>query len=168
MISERMINHLIMQFSKSVNMQAFLIALGDELEELNKALDDLKNKRWIDTGSGIQLDNIGVLIDRSRYIAGAIQLEFFGFLDQPNTLTFGIGRFRDTTAVPYTASSVLDDVTYRPVLWHTVATAPPAGPPSLPLSSFPFLFPSPFFLFPSPFPSPFSLFLFLSLSLLPI
>ena len=49
MISERMINHLLMQFSKSVNMQAFLTALGDELDELNKALDDLKNKRWIDT-----------------------------------------------------------------------------------------------------------------------
>jgi hypothetical protein len=119
MISERMINHLIMQFSKSVNMQALLTALGDELDELNKVLDDLKNKRWIDTGSGIQLDNIGVLVDRSRTIEGAIQLEFFGFLDQPNTLTFGVGRFRDTTAVPYTVSSVLDDETVKPLSEET-------------------------------------------------
>ena len=121
MIAERMINHLIMQFSKSVNMQAFLVALGDELDDLAQALDDLQNKRWIDTGSGVQLDNIGVLIDRSRNIAGAIQLEFFGFIDQPNIQTFGIGRFRDTTAVAYTVSSVLDDESYRPVLWHKVS-----------------------------------------------
>ena len=144
MISERMINHLLMQFSKSVNMQAFLIALGDELEELNTALDDLKNKRWIDTGSGIQLDNIGVLIDRSRQISGAIQLEFFGFLDQPNTLTFGVGRFRDTTAVPYTASSVLDDVTYRPVLWHKVAKDTTDGTTESTIESLKFIFNAPF------------------------
>ena len=144
MIAERMINHLIMQFSKSVNMQAFLTALGDELDELNKALDDLKNKRWIDTGSGIQLDNIGVLVDRSRTIEGAIQLEFFGFLDQPNTLTFGVGRFRDTTAVPYTVSSVLDDVTYRPVLWHKVAKDTTDGTTESTIESLKFIFNAPF------------------------
>ena len=104
-----MINHLLMQFSKSPNMHIFLNALGAELDELNQAFEDLKNKRWIDTGSGVQLDNIGVLIDRSRVIEGSIQLEFFAFYDQPNAQTFGVGRFRDTTAVPYTASSSLDD-----------------------------------------------------------
>ena len=106
--SESMINHLLMQFSKSANMHIFLNALGAELDELTTALDDLKNKRWIDTGSGVQLDNIGVLVDRSRKIEGSIQLEFFAFYDQPNALSFGVGRFRDTTAVPYTASSILD------------------------------------------------------------
>lgn len=144
MISERMINHLLMQFSKSVNMQAFLMALGDELEELNNALDDLKNKRWIDTGSGIQLDNIGVLVDRSRNITGAIQLEFFGFFDQPNTLTFGVGRFRETTAVPYTASSVLDDEAYRPVLWHKVAKDTTDGTTESTIESLKFIFSAPF------------------------
>lgn len=144
MISERMINHLIMQFSKSVHMQAFLTALGEELEELNKAFDDLQNKRWIDTGSGVQLDNIGVLVDRSRQIAGAIQLEFFGFLDQPNTLTFGVGRFRDTTAVPYTASSVLDDESYRPVLWHKVAKDTTDGTTESTIESLKFIFNAPF------------------------
>lgn len=144
MIAERMINHLIMQFSKSVNMQIFLNALGEELDELNQALDDLQNKRWIDTGSGVQLDNIGVLIDRSRQVAGAIQLEFFGFIDQPNIQTFGIGRFRDTTAIPYTASSVLDDEAYRPVLWHKVAKDTTDGTTESTIDSLKFIFDAPF------------------------
>ena len=144
MRNESMINHLLMQFSKSVNLHALLNALGAELDELTQALDDLQNKRWIDTGSGVQLDNIGVLIDRSRYIEGAIQLEFFGFIDQPNTLTFGIGRFRDTTAVPYTASSVLDDETYRPVLWHKVSKDTTDGTTESTIESLRFIFNAPF------------------------
>lgn len=142
--SESMISHLLMQFSKSVNMQIFLNALGAELDELTKALDDLQNKRWIDTGSGVQLDNIGVLIDRSRNIAGAIQLEFFGFFDQPNTLTFNVGRFRDTPAVPYTATSTLDDETYRPVLWHKVSKDTTKGTAESTIESVKFIYNAPF------------------------
>ena len=133
-----------MQFSKSVNMQIFLNALGAELDQLTQALDDLQNKRWIDTGSGVQLDNIGVLIDRSRSIAGAIQLEFFGFYDQPNTLTFNVGRFRDTPAVPYTATSTLDDETYRPVLWHKVAKDTTTGTTESTIESTKFIFSAPY------------------------
>lgn len=142
--SESMINHLLMQFSKSVNMQIFLNALGAELDELTQALDDLQNKRWIDTGSGVQLDNIGVLINRSRNIAGAIQLEFFGFYDQPNIQTFGIGRFRDTTAISYIASSVLDDEAYRPVLWHKVSKDTTDGTTESTIESLKFIFDAPF------------------------
>ena len=57
--AESMISHLLMQFSQAVNMHIFLNALGAELDELTTALEDLQNKRWIDTGSGVQLDNIG-------------------------------------------------------------------------------------------------------------
>ena len=139
-----MISHLLMQFSKSVNMQIFLNALGAELDELTQALDDLQNKRWIDTGSGVQLDNIGVLIDRSRQIAGSIQLEFFGFFDQPNTLTFNVGRFRDTPAVPYTATSILDDETYRPVLWHKISKDTTKGTAESTIESVKFIYNAPF------------------------
>lgn len=142
--SESMISHLLMQFSKSVNMQIFLNALGAELDELTQVLNDLQNKRWIDTGSGVQLDNIGVLIDRSRNIAGAIQLEFFGFFDQPNTLTFNVGRFRDTPAVPYTATSILDDETYRPVLWHKVSKDTTQGTTESTIESVKFIYNAPF------------------------
>ena len=133
-----------MQFSQSTNLHIFLDALGQELDELTHALEDLQNKRWIDTGSGVQLDNIGVLIDRSRSIAGAIQLEFFGFFDQPNTLTFGVGRFRDTPAVEYTATSILDDETYRPVLWHKVSKDTTTGTAESTIESVKFIYNAPF------------------------
>lgn len=142
--SESMINHLLMQFSQSVNMHIFLDALGAELDELTQALDDLQNKRWIDTGSGVQLDNIGVLIDRSRNIAGSIQLEFFAFYDQPNALSFGVGRFRDTPSVPYTATSTLDDETYRPVLWHKVSKNITTGTTESTIESTKFIYHAPF------------------------
>ena len=142
--SESMISHLLMQFSRSVNMQIFLNALGAELDELTQALDDLQNKRWIDTGSGVQLDNIGVLIDRSRNIAGSIQLEFFAFFDQPNALPFDVGRFRDTPAVPYTATSTLDDETYRPVLWHKVSKDTTTGTTESTIESVKFIYDAPF------------------------
>ena len=139
-----MINHLLMQFSQSTNMHIFLDALGQELDELTQALDDLQNKRWIDTGSGIQLDNIGVLIDRSRKIAGSIQLEFFAFFDQPNALPFDFGRFRDTPAVEYTATSILDDETYRPVLWHKVSKDTTTGTTESTIESVKFIYSAPF------------------------
>ena len=139
-----MINHLLMQFSKSVNMQIFLNALGEELDELTQALDDLQNNRWIGTGSGVQLDNIGVLIDRSRNIAGSIQLEFFAFYDQPNALSFGVGRFRDTPATEHLATSILDDETYRPVLWHKVSKDTTKGTAESTIESVKFIYNAPF------------------------
>ena len=142
--SESMINHLLMQFSQSTNLHIFLNALGEELDELTQALEDLQNKRWIDTGSGVQLDNIGVLIDRSRQIAGSIQLEFFAFFDQPNALPFNVGRFRDTPAVAYTATSVLDDETYRPVLWHKVSKDTTKGTAESTIESVKFIYDAPF------------------------
>ena len=142
--AESMISHLLMQFSQAVNMHIFLDALGQELDELTQALEDLQNKRWIDTGSGVQLDNIGVLIDRSRNIAGSIQLEFFAFFDQPNALPFDVGRFRDTPAVPYTATSVLDDETYRPVLWHKVSKDITKGTAESTIESVKFIYNAPF------------------------
>jgi len=107
-------------------------------------MDELQNKRWIDTGSGVQLDIFGFLIDRSRNIAGSIQLEFFGFYDQPNTLTFNVGRFRDTPAVPYTATSTLDDETYRPVLWHKVSKDTTKGTAESTIESVKFIYNAPF------------------------
>ena len=133
-----------MQFSQSTNLHIFLDALGQELDELTQALEDLQNKRWIDTGSGVQLDNIGVLIDRSREIAGSIQLEFFAFFDQPNALPFDVGRFRDTPAVEYTATSILDDETYRPVLWHKVSKDTTKGTAESTIESVKFIYNAPF------------------------
>ena len=141
---ERMINHLIMQFGNSAILHIILNAFGAELDELRTAYDDLLNKRWIDTGAGVQLDNIGVLIDRSRHIDGSIQLEFFAFFDQPNALPFDVGRFRDTPAVSYLASSTLDDETYRPVLWHKIAKNTATGTAENTIESVKFIYSAPY------------------------
>ena len=142
--AERMIEHLIMQFGNSPILHIILNAFGAELDELRQAYDDLLNKRWIDTGSGIQLDNIGVLIDRSRRINGSIQLEFFAFFDQPNALSFGVGRFRDTPAVSYLASSTLDDESYRAVLWHKIAQNTATGTAENTIESVKFIYSAPY------------------------
>lgn len=142
--AERMINHLIMQFGDSPILHIILNAFGAELDELRKAYDDLLNNRWIDTGRGVQLDNIGVLIDRSRRIDGAIQLEFFAFADQPNALTFSVGRFRDTPSVAYLASSTLDDESYRPVLWHKIAKNTATGTAENTVESVKFIYNAPY------------------------
>lgn len=142
--AERMINHLIMQFGNSPILHIILNAFGAELDELRKAYDDLLNNRLIDTGRGVQLDNIGVLIDRSRRIDGAIQLEFFAFADQPNALTFSVGRFRDTPSVAYLASSTLDDESYRPVLWHKIAKNTATGTAENTVESVKFIYDAPY------------------------
>lgn len=142
--AERMISHLIMQFGNSPVLHIILNAFGAELDELKQAYNDLLNLRWIDTGSGIQLDNIGVLVDRSRRINGSIQLEFFAFYDQPNALSFGVGRFRDTPAVNYLASSSLDDASYRAVLWHKIAKNTATGTAENTLESVKFIYDAPY------------------------
>lgn len=117
--TERMISHLIGQFQDKPVIQAELDALGAELEALWGAFDDLKNKRWIDTGEGVQLDGIGTIVNRDRTIRDSLQLEFFGFSGQDNSQTFGVGRFRGINE-NWLASTRLEDDDYRKILWLKV------------------------------------------------
>lgn len=117
--TERMISHLIGQFQDKPVIEAELEALGAELEALRSAFDDLKNKRWIDTGEGVQLDGIGTIVNRDRTIQDSLQLEFFGFSGQDNSQTFGVGRFRNLNET-WLASTRLGDDDYRKILWLKV------------------------------------------------
>ena len=119
MRSERMKKHLIGQFQGRPVIAALLESLGEEMDEIMQAFRDLREKRWIDTGEGVQLDGIGRIIDRPRQIDEAIQLEFFGFKEQPNTQGFEVGRFRDAWET-WLKSTKLNDVEYRAVLWMKV------------------------------------------------
>lgn len=114
--TERMISHLIGQFQDKPVIEAELEALGAELDALRSAFDDLRNKRWIDTGEGIQLDGIGTIVNRDRTIHDSLQLEFFGFSGQDNSQTFGVGRFRGINE-NWLASTRLGDDDYRKILW---------------------------------------------------
>ena len=55
-----------------------------------------------------------------------------------------MGRFRDTPQVPYTATSTLDDETYRPVLWHKVAKDTTTGTTESTIESAKFVYNAPF------------------------
>lgn len=117
--TERMISHLIGQFQDKPVIEAELEALGAELDALRSAFDDLRNKRWIDTGEGGQLDGIGTIVNRDRTIQDSLQLDFFGFSGQDNSQTFGVGRFRGINE-NWLASTRLEDDDYRKILWLKV------------------------------------------------
>lgn len=117
--AESMIGHIIGQFQGKPVIEAELDALGAELDALHQAWDDLKNKRWIDTGEGAQLDGIGTIVNRSRNIDASLQLDFFGFEGQDNSQTFGVGKFRSMNET-WLASTRLDDEEYRKILWLQV------------------------------------------------
>lgn len=110
-----MAGHLIGQFSGKPVFAAFLAAIGGELDELDQALADLRDKRWIDTGEGVQLDGIGELVDQSRQVADAVTIPFFAFEGQPNAQGFEVGRFRDDWE-GWLTSVNLGDPEYRMVL----------------------------------------------------
>lgn len=123
--TDRMGQHLISQFQWDVInekiygdkpvLRALLTALGAEMDAINQAVNDLKNKRWIDTAEGVQLDGIGEIVDRNRQIDKAIAVQVFGFQGQPNIAGFGEARFRgadESTLATY----ILDDSEYKLVL----------------------------------------------------
>nr|DAI65671.1 MAG TPA: Protein of unknown function (DUF2612) [Caudoviricetes sp.] len=117
--TESMEKHLIGQFQGKQILQAIIEALGEELDELEQAFSDLRDKRWIDTAEGAQLDGIGTIVNQPRQIADAIQIAFFGFQDQDNALGFEQGRFRDEWET-YLQSVNLSDPEYRKMLWLKV------------------------------------------------
>lgn len=117
--SESMENHLIGQFKGKRVLRAILEALGEEMDELEQVFADLRDKRWIDTGEGAQLDSIGTIVNQPRQIADAIQIAFFGFQGQDNALGFEQGRFRDQWET-WLQSVNLSDPEYRKLLWLKV------------------------------------------------
>lgn len=113
--SESMEQHLIGQFHGKPVLQAIIEAFGEELDELEQAFSDLRDKRWIDTAEGAQLDGIGTIVNQPRQIADAIQIAFFGFQEQDNALGFEQGRFRDYWET-WLQSANLSDPEYRKIL----------------------------------------------------
>lgn len=113
--SDNMQKHLLGQFQGKAVIRAILDAFAAELDELNQSADDLKNKRWIDTGEGVQLDGLGDIIGQGRQINDAVQIPFFGFAETENGLPFGVGRFFDAWEM-WLKSVNLADPEYRLLL----------------------------------------------------
>lgn len=115
MRSDNMKNHLIGQFESKKVLYAILEALGEEMDELTTAMQDIRDKRWINTGEGAQLDGIGEIVSQSRQVNEAVQIPFLGFDGQPNAQGFEIGRFRDSWET-WLRSVNMSDPEYRIVL----------------------------------------------------
>lgn len=113
--TESMKNHLLGQFAGKPVFEAFLTAIGGELNELEQMFMDLRDKRWIDTAEGAQLDGIGEIVNQNRQVPDAVTIPFFGFDGQPNALGFEEGRFRDSWE-GWLTSVNLNDPEYRIVL----------------------------------------------------
>ena len=116
---ERMRGHLIAQFGDKPTIDTLLQVVAEELNILYSAILAVQEKRWIDTGEGVQLDGIGRIIDRSRNIDRAVSDTFFGFDGQTGIDTFGKARFR-SVGEEYLASAYLNDDMYRRILWAKV------------------------------------------------
>ena len=116
---ERMRGHLIAQFSDKPTIDTLLQVVAEELNVLYSAIIDVQEKRWIDTGEGVQLDGIGRIIDRSRNIDKAVSDTFFGFDGQTGIGTFGKARFR-SVGEEYLTTARLNDDMYRRILWAKV------------------------------------------------
>ena len=116
---ERMRGHLIAQFSEKPIIDALLQVVAEELNVLYSAVVSVQEKRWIDTGEGVQLDGIGRIINRGRIVDKAISDTFFGFDGQTGIDTFGKARFR-SVGDEYLSTAYLNDDMYRRVLWAKV------------------------------------------------
>lgn len=109
--SERMYNHLLSQFRNKPNIKAFLSAVGNELDSIDKAREQIRTQIWPDTAVGKQLDICGEVADISRRVENAIAMDFFGFPDHGN-MGFGQAPFRRMYD-NYLTSSNLNDRYYR-------------------------------------------------------
>lgn len=116
---ERMRGHLIAQFGDKPIIDTLLQVVAEELNVLYSAITAVQEKRWIDTGEGVQLDGIGRIIDRNRNIDKAVSDTFFGFDGQTGIDTFGKARFR-SVGEEYLATARLNDDMYRRILWAKV------------------------------------------------
>lgn len=135
--------HLIGQFEGKKIFSAILSALGEEMDELDAVFIALRDKRWIDTGEGVQLDGIGQIVGQDRQIDKAIAVPFFGFQGQIGTVGFEQARFRDLNE-NWLASYNLADPEYRPVLWAKVAKNIANGTAEDTISSLKFIFSAPY------------------------
>ena len=116
---ERMRGHLLAQFVDKPIIDALLKSVSEELNILYSAITAVKEKRWIDTGEGVQLDGIGRIVDRGRAVDKAVTETFFGFAGQTGIDTFGKARFRGISD-EYLLSVKLNDDVYRRILWAKV------------------------------------------------
>lgn len=113
-------SHFLAQHVGKKNTENFARSFYPPLNVLDKALNDLYTKRWLDTAEGVQLDGIGSIVGKKREIPNSVYLPFFGFITQPSGRGFGEARMRRKRE-PFAESSFLGDTEYRIALHMKIA-----------------------------------------------
>lgn len=113
--------HWLAQFVDGSNLEAIVKSLYKPLNDVQGALLQLLNDRWLDTAEGAQLDGIGDIVGMPRTIDETVYVEFFGFSGQPSIKGFSKGRFRRDGESITGGSTTLLDPEYRKVLYWKIA-----------------------------------------------
>ena len=112
--------HFLAQHEGKVNTENFVKAFYPPLNELDRALNDLYTRRWMDVAVGDQLDGAGSIVGQTRALDHATYLAFFGFISQPSGRGFGQARMRRARE-PYSTSISMGDADYRMAIKFKVA-----------------------------------------------
>lgn len=113
--------HWTAQFADGTNLEAVVRGLFQPLNDIEAALLQLLNDRWLDTAVGAQLDGIGQIVGLPRIIDDVIYVQFFGFEGQPGIAGFGEGRMRRNGEPVTGGSTTLLDPEYRKLLYWKIA-----------------------------------------------
>lgn len=146
---ERMRQHLISEFQWDVIggeiyddkpvLRAVLTGIGQELDELDKAILAVNRDRHLDRAQGRQLDGIGEIVGQGREAKEAIALQFFGFYGQPNITGFEGARFRDADEIAL-ANYNLSDPEYKMALAQKIMVNTAEGTAEDTIASLRFIF----------------------------
>lgn len=126
--SEKLQTLLLMQYKSSPNLSAYINCFLQEVDIVNKAIEDSINLRYLSDAFGKQLDVIGEIVGIGRIFYGAASLGYFGFYNDPQSASPSIGdAFAPTIGGIYksitdrnSADYVMDDVTYKKAIYAKI------------------------------------------------
>lgn len=113
-------NLLIQHGKNKPFVRALIAGMVTPLNDIEQALNDLYNLRWLNNASGVQLDLIGGIVGQTRESQSALYFSFFGFASQPAGVGFGQARMRHD-GEPFATSTTLPDTEYRALLYAKIA-----------------------------------------------
>lgn len=126
--SEKLQSLLLMQYKSSPNLSAYINCFLQEVDIVNKAIEDSINLRYLSDAKGKQLDVIGEIVGIGRIFYGAASLGYFGFYDDPQSANPSIGDIAAPTVGGIyksvtdrdSADYVMDDITYKKAIYAKI------------------------------------------------